>query len=146
MQTSTGVSCWNWQSCQFLGLSSVPGLCTLTPSFPWPVSLSMRYTCLWQKQHHGLRCSISWLTLLTDTKSCHTYLFQPAAQNDRTSRVRFPGDVRALVGMIPAYCCDSNLLHLILERPFLFLDFVTLWWQRDFQGLTALKTSLVYSC
>ena len=47
--------------------------------------------------------------------------------------------------MIPAYCCDSNLLHPILERPLLFLNFVTLWWQRDFLGLTALKASLVYS-
>ena len=46
----------------------------------------MCYACLWQKQHHGLRCNISWLTLLMDTESCHIYLFQPAAQNDRTSR------------------------------------------------------------
>ena len=80
---------------------------------PLTCPLWMRYAVcvLRQKQQHGLRCSISWLTLLTDTESCHTYLFQPVAENDRTPRVRLPCDVRALVGMIPAYCCDSNLLQ-----------------------------------
>ena len=31
-----------------------------------------------------------------------------------------PGDIRALIEMIPAYCCDRNLLHPILERSLLF--------------------------
>ena len=111
-------SCVNSKWCRLLKLailsisrvSSVPGLCTLTPSFLWLVSLSMRYTCFWLKQHHDLRCSISWLMLSTETESCHPYLFQPVAQNDRTSRVRFLGDVRALVRMILAYICDNNVL------------------------------------
>ena len=73
-KTQSCVSCWKWQACLFMRLSSVLGRCTLTPSFPWPVSLSMRYVCFWQKQHYGFRCSISWLmTLVTDTDSCHTY-------------------------------------------------------------------------
>ena len=50
------------------------------------------------------------LMLLTETESCHPYLFQPVAQNDRTSRVRFLSDVRALVRMTLAYFCDNNVL------------------------------------
>ena len=75
-----------------------------------------------------------WLSLqylLIDAFNGHRFLSHisfPACgkESDRTSRVRFPGDIRALVEMIPAYY-DSNLFHLILERPLLFLNFVTLW-------------------
>ena len=63
-----------------------------------------------------------WLSLqylLIDSLNGHRFLshiFFPACglESDRTSRVRLPDDIRALVQMIPAYCCDSNLLHPIL--------------------------------
>lgn len=70
-----------------------------------------------KNQHHDLHYSIFWLMLLKDTESCHTFLFQPAAQNGRTERVRFPGDVRVLAGMTSAYCFGSSLLHQIWKKP-----------------------------
>ena len=111
-------SCVNSKWCRLLKLAilsiSRVEFCSWTMHtdavVPWHVSLSMRYTCFWLKQHHDLRCSISWLMLLTETESCHPYLFQPVAQNDRTSRVRFLSDVRALVRMTLAYFCDNNVL------------------------------------
>ena len=76
----------------------------------------MRYVCFLQKQHYGFRCNISWLTLLTDTDSCHTYFFPACGlESDRTSQIRLPGDIRALVQMIPA---SSDLIKAVIIPEF----------------------------